>query len=174
LAPDLHTIRGDRTQIEQILLNLAANARDAMPEGGKLIIETRNPTLEWNPVSSQLDIPAGQYILLRVSDTGTGMDPQRVERVFEPFFTTKELGKGTGLGLASVYGIVRSHGGRIRCFSELGQGTTFEIHLPVFDSSESQPEDRKTDSGRIPLGTETILLVDDEPALRGWAPGFWK
>ena len=164
----LWTIIADEVQIEQILLNLGKNAADAMPDGGKLIIETENVVLDENNINKHLGAKAGRYVLLTVSDIGHGIDPETVEHIFDPFFTTKEIGKGTGLGLASVYGIVKSHGGYITCYSEVGQGTTFNIYFPA----RQQPAVEKTkdiDSQSKSHGTETILLVDDEQAIRGFA-----
>jgi PAS domain S-box-containing protein len=166
LAPDLELINADPNQMEQVLLNLATNAADAMPEGGRLIVETRDTTLSEEYSRQHLDMPPGRYVLLVVSDTGHGMEPHTQEHVFDPFFTTKEVGKGTGLGLSTLYGIIKGHGGQVSCHSDPGQGTTFKIYLPVYqpDSSTcvfsvSRPEQPLT-------GSETILLVDDEEALR--------
>ena len=131
LGRDLDVVQADPVQIEQILLNLGSNAADAMPYGGRLILETRNASLEGEFCRRHPGSVPGNYVLLTVADTGQGMDPETVQHIFEPFFTTKEVGKGTGLGLASVYGIVKSHGGYIRCESEAGQGTRFRIYLPV-------------------------------------------
>jgi signal transduction histidine kinase len=126
-APDLNVTLVDPTQIEQVLMNLCLNARDAMPEGGQLIIETQNVEIEEEYSRTHPYAKQGSYVLLAVSDTGIGMDAATTERVFEPFFTTKEVGKGTGLGLATVYGVVKQHGGFIHLYSELGKGTTFRI-----------------------------------------------
>src|SRR5208337_2208020 len=131
LAETLWIIEADPTQIEQMLLNLAVNAQHAMPGGGQLIIETSNASLSDEYFQTHLDARAGKYVLLTVSDTGVGMEPEVMDRIFEPFFTTKADGEGTGLGLAMVHGIVSQHGGYIRCDSAPGGGTSFEIYLPV-------------------------------------------
>jgi two-component system cell cycle sensor histidine kinase/response regulator CckA len=158
LADDLFPIEGDLGQIEQILMNLFVNAADAMPEGGNIFLRTIN--IPHEDMKGKLYNPKpGDYVLLTVTDTGIGMDPKTAERIFEPFFTTKELGRGTGLGLASVYGIVKGHGGYVDVESEKGRGTTFKIYLPA-----SKREVYKTiePPGHISKGTGTILLVDDE------------
>ena len=145
-------------------MNLGVNARDAMPDGGTLTIETANIRLDEEYCSSHPEAKPGSYVLLTVSDTGQGMDKETLSHIFEPFFTTKETGKGTGLGLATVYGIVKQHGGHITCYSEPGLGTTFKIYFPAIEKER----DSETPSIEkpIPGGTETILLVDDEEALR--------
>jgi CheY-like chemotaxis protein len=161
VADDLYVINGDSTQIEQILMNLAINARDAMPNGGRLAIETQNILLDEEYCRIHLGTKPGRYALLSVTDTGTGMDPEIANRIFEPFFTTKEQGKGTGLGLAVVYGIVEQHGGVITCYSELSVGTTFKIYFPVI---EEVPDVKEAETKEPPTGrSETILVVDDEP-----------
>jgi PAS domain S-box-containing protein len=159
---DLWAVNCDPTQMDQALINLAINARDAMPEGGKLSIRTQNIVLD-EEFNSYPGMKPGLYVLLSVTDTGTGMDPEIVKHIFEPFFTTKEVGKGTGLGLSVVYGIVEKHGGRIICFSEPSEGTTFRIYLPAI---EEIPEEQYSGNKEPPKGRgETILLVDDEPHL---------
>jgi PAS domain S-box-containing protein len=164
LADDLKIVDADPTQIEQVLMNLAVNAKDAMPEGGKLFIETRNVSLDKGYCDTHLGVKPGDYVLLMVSDTGYGMDQETLEHIFEPFFTTKGVGRGTGLGLAMVYGIVKSHNGYITCYSEIGHGTTFKIYLPTVEEAPEVPRDRVE---RLPEGgTETILLVDDEESVR--------
>jgi CheY-like chemotaxis protein len=158
------SINADPTQVDQILMNLAVNARDAMPEGGRLVFETTNVFIEEEYAKSHLGAKPGQYVLLTVTDTGTGMDQETVEHIFEPFYTTKETGKGTGLGLAVVYGIVHQHGGHIRCYSGPGQGTTFKIYFPALVSDTKLTE---TDARVLPRGgSETVLLVDDEELIR--------
>ena len=123
----------DPVQIEQVLLNLGSNASDAMPDGGKMIIESGNVVVDKEYAQEQLGVKPGRYVLLTVSDTGCGMTKDVADHIFEPFFTTKEIGKGTGLGLASVYGIVKSHGGIINCYSIVGNGTIFKIYLPAME-----------------------------------------
>jgi PAS domain S-box-containing protein len=167
LAQDLWQVPGDSTQIEQVLMNLGSNARDAMPQGGNLVITIRNFVMDESFVAFHLDAQPGNYVHLAVSDTGVGMDKETSQRIFEPFFTTKALGEGTGLGLSTVYGIVTGMGGYISCYSELGQGTVFNLYLPA--QSESGQEVRP--AGQTPLiarlgGTGRILLVDDEPAIQ--------
>ena len=165
LAPVLDHVKADPTQVEQVIMNLAINARDAMPRGGKLVIETSNAELDRAfGQHLRVEVQPGNYVLLAVSDTGIGMDRKTQARIFEPFFTTKEKGKGTGLGLATVYGIVRQSGGYIWVYSEVGEGTTFKIYIPRFNEmpTEVQPE------AITPLATAsgTILLVEDEESLR--------
>lgn len=164
----LRPIMADPIQIEQILLNLGKNASDAMPEGGKLVFETDNVNLDEEQVQTRPGIKPGMYVLLTVSDTGLGMDKESVDKIFEPFYTTKEIGKGTGLGLASVYGIVKSHGGHVTCYSEIDHGTTFRIYLPAVKNTFIG---KKQGAEAAPLqgGSETILLVDDEKAIRNLA-----
>jgi len=158
LDKDLSLIEADEGQMEQIVLNLFVNASDAMRGGGDLIISTHNATDE--DMRGRLYSPkAGKYVKLAVADTGIGMDEDTQERIFDPFFTTKEMGRGTGLGLASVYGIIKSHGGYIDVDSEEGQGTTFSIFLPV---SEKKHHEENKSTKHIIEGSGTILLVDDE------------
>jgi two-component system, cell cycle sensor histidine kinase and response regulator CckA len=171
MAQNLGKIRADASQMEQIIMNLAVNARDAMPTGGRLLIETSNAELDRTYNTTHPIVKAGRYVLLAVSDTGTGMDAETQAHIFEPFFTTKEPGKGTGLGLATVYGVVKQSGGFVWVYSEVGKGTSFKIYLPRVD----QPEDK----GSVPLpfaeaprGTETILLAEDEQDVREVAREF--
>jgi two-component system, cell cycle sensor histidine kinase and response regulator CckA len=160
----LTKINADRTQMDQVLMNLAVNARDAMPDGGKLVFETANVTLDEGYARTHVDAKLGPHVLLIVTDTGSGMDKDTVEHIFEPFYTTKGVGEGTGLGLAMVHGIVKHHGGHIRCYSEPGKGTTFKIYLPALVVDE---EERETTERPVPRGgSETILLVDDEDFIR--------
>lgn len=162
-AQSLATVEGDPGQLQQVLLNLCLNARDAMSEGGTLILETRNVILDEAFVRTHPGAQVGPHVLLSVTDTGLGMDAETQQHIFEPFFTTKEEGQGTGLGLAMVYGIVRNHGGLIRVYSELGHGTTFLIYLPASDQPEVLSSAAPAQSRG---GTETILVVDDEAAIR--------
>ncbi len=161
---DLAAVRADAGQIEQVLMNLAVNSRDAMPEGGKLIIETSNVHLDREYARRHTAVVPGSYVMLSVTDTGVGMDKEMQARAFEPFFTTKELGKGTGLGLSTVYGIVKQHDGNIWVYSEPGRGTCFKIYLPTFEASPARlPADEV--AGHVPRGDETILLVEDETSV---------
>ena len=164
LSGDLELIKADPSQIGQVLMNLGVNARDAMPDGGTLTIETANVQLDKEYCSSHLEAMPGDYVLLTVSDTGQGMDKNTLSHIFEPFFSTKEVGKGTGLGLATVYGIVKQHDGHITCYSELGHGTTFMIYLPAIQTEKEV--ETATFETAITGGTETILLVDDEESIR--------
>ena len=164
LTDNLMTVNADPGQMEQILLNLAVNAQHAMPDGGRLTIETANVTLDEDYSRTHLDVEPGKCVLFTVSDTGHGMDKEVVEHIFEPFYTTKGPGEGTGLGLAMVFGIVKSHKGHITCYSEPGTGTTFRIYLPTM-VQEIEPDVAVTQ--QMPaFGTETILLVDDEKSIR--------
>jgi two-component system cell cycle sensor histidine kinase/response regulator CckA len=165
LDASLGSIKADEGQIEQIIINLVVNARDAMPQGGRLTIETANIDLGEDYARLHPPLQPGPYAVLSVSDTGIGMDAKTQARIFDPFFTTKELGRGTGLGLATVYGVVRQSGGHIWVYSELQQGATFKIYLPRV---EELPRAEKSDAGlaRAFRGEETILLVEDNQALR--------
>ena len=164
----LWKIMADPIQIEQMLLNLGTNAADAMPDGGVLLIETENMDLDEVYAQTHLGAKPGRYVLMTVADTGLGMDRETMDKIFEPFFTTKEFGKGTGLGLASVYGIIRNHGGYIKCYSETGQGTTFKIYLPAMDQADIVDE-KSFSAEPVQGGLETVLVVDDEEAIRGFA-----
>ncbi len=170
-SANLGAIRADGSQMEQIIMNLVVNARDAMPEGGKLIIETSNAELDSVYSDKHPIVRPGSYVLLCVSDTGTGMSPETQAHIFEPFFTTKAQGKGTGLGLATVYGVVKQSGGFIWVYSELGRGTTFKIYFPRVD----QPVERFVPApafSEAPRGSETILLTEDERDVREVAREF--
>jgi PAS domain S-box-containing protein len=166
LAPLLGQVKADQGQIEQVIMNLAVNARDAMPRGGRLSIETRNASLDEEFVSRHRPTIPGEYVMLVVSDTGSGMDAQTQAHIFEPFFTTKEQGRGTGLGLATVYGFVKQSGGYVWVQSEPGMGSTFTIYLPL--AHEAAPRSHANNDGVSALarGAETILLVEDEESLR--------
>ncbi len=159
---NLLPVMGDATQMEQILLNLISNACDAMPEGGSILITTENAAFRSEKFSRYIDLPPGRYVLLSVSDTGTGLDSEVSQHIFEPFFTTKEVGKGSGLGLSTVYGIVKSHNGQISCYSEPGHGTTFKIYLPAIEGSRVGDGTAPVQDDQGLYGRERILLVDDE------------
>jgi PAS domain S-box-containing protein len=172
---DLGKVKLDPVQVEQILMNLAANARDAMPAGGKLTIATQNVELDDAYVQTRAVVPPGQYVLLEVSDTGRGIDAEHLPHIFEPFYTTKEKGKGTGLGLATVYGIVKQSGGFIWVYSELGMGTTFRIYFPRVETRARKAGDVYGAHATVDLhGSETVLLVEDENAVRHPASEFLK
>lgn len=163
----LWPVEVDPGQIEQIITNLVINARDAMPGGGKLTIETANVELGEDYTSTHLGSEPGPHVMLAVSDTGTGIDPEILPHIFEPFFTTKERGKGTGLGLSTVYGIVKQSGGSIWLYGEPGRGTTFKVYLPRADRPvDWTPESKPAQQNRVEGGKETILIVEDEPAVR--------
>jgi PAS domain S-box-containing protein len=160
---DIDTVKADPAQIQQVIMNLAVNARDAMPRGGTLTIETENTSLDADYCKTHLEAQEGNYVMVTVSDTGVGMDRNTAKHIFDPFFTTKDPGQGTGLGLAIVYGVIKNHGGNILCYSEPGMGTTFRIYLPVAAGESAVSEEE--DPSQLPGGSETILLVDDEEAI---------
>jgi signal transduction histidine kinase/ActR/RegA family two-component response regulator len=168
LGSDLGLIRADPTQIEQVLLNLALNARDAMPEGGKLSIETAVVDLDASDMPQDIVTGAGRYVLLAIEDTGHGMDTETQSRIFEPFFTSKEIGKGTGLGLAMVHGIVYQSGGHIEVDSALGRGSRFNVYLPQATQPEVKTRPQVAAAGAL-HGSETILLVEDDESVRNLA-----
>jgi CheY-like chemotaxis protein len=162
LNDDIPPVKADAAQLEQVLLNLAVNARDAMPNGGELRIETDRSDMDGRRLETRASGDDGEWVVLRVSDTGQGMDDATVRQIFDPFFTTKAVGVGTGLGLSTVYGIVTGHGGRITCKSEVGRGTTFVICLPGISGGAPVVEREVRQDERTRRGNETILLVDDE------------
>lgn len=171
LNPHLENIKADPSQIDQVLMNLSINARDSMPNGGKLVIQTENITIDKNHNPEPALLTPGQYILLTVSDSGTGMDEATKSKIFEPFFTTKEKGKGTGLGLSTVYGIVKQNNGFITVYSEVNVGTTFRIFFPCV--KEALSEGKNLSQTQSPLqGSETVFLVEDDPGLRLLAEGI--
>jgi CheY-like chemotaxis protein len=165
--PELGKVKADRGQIEQVVTNLVLNARDAMPEGGTITVQTSNVNVDEAYSRAHRSVPPGEYVVLSVSDTGVGMDSETQAHLFEPFFTTKPKGLGVGLGLSTIYGIVRQSGGYIWAFSELGEGTTFQIYLPRVEAEE---EAFSGDGQKAPRtvvgGSETILLVEDDPLVR--------
>jgi nitrogen-specific signal transduction histidine kinase/CheY-like chemotaxis protein len=164
LSPELGWVKADKSQLEQVVLNLAVNARDAMPGGGSLTIETANRELDEEYCQSHPEARPGRHAMLAVTDTGTGMDAPTLARIFEPFFTTKEAGRGTGLGLSTVYGIARQSGGHIAVLSEPGRGTSFQLYLPIVTEA---PEAETKASIHAPSGAgEVVLLVEDEEPLR--------
>jgi PAS domain S-box-containing protein len=168
LRPGLWPAFADKSQVENALLNLAINARDAMPTGGKLTIETANVHLDEDYAARNLEVTAGDYVLLAVSDTGVGMSPEVVERAFEPFFTTKETGKGTGLGLSMIYGFAKQSRGHVKIYSEVDHGTTVRVYLPRLVHEAARGASGAAASPHIPSGGETVLLVEDDPDVRGF------
>ena len=165
IPSDIWTIFGDPTQVHQIILNICVNARDAMPDGGSLTIAVENSVLDEQYVAMNSQALPGRYVQISVADSGTGMPPELIERIFEPFFTTKEINKGTGLGLSTVMAIVKSHGGIVNVYSELGKGTTFKIYLPATESP-SERHDKLVQLVNLPRGSgETILVIDDEASI---------
>jgi CheY-like chemotaxis protein len=169
LTSPLWKVKVDRGQVEQVLTNLMVNARDAMPQGGKLTIESGHAVFDEAYAREHPGAAVGPHVVIAVSDTGMGMDKQTQARAFEPFFTTKEQGKGSGLGLATVFGTVKQSGGHIWLYSEIGQGTTFKLCFPRCDAVAELPEHVATQRVSLPRGSETILLVEDDPQLRALA-----
>ncbi len=166
LAPDLQSVRFDAGQVEQVILNLSVNARDAMPQGGTLVIETGNVELDEHYARTHPDAHAGPHVMIAVTDTGEGMDEATKDRIFEPFFTTKATGKGTGLGLSTLYGNVKQGGGNIWVYSEPGRGTTFKVYLPRAEEVPSRTPPARPAEEPAYTGHETILVVEDEPSVR--------
>jgi PAS domain S-box-containing protein len=173
-ASDLAAVKVDRAQIEQVIMNLAINARDAMPKGGKLTIETANVELDQHYARKHIAVSPGRYVMVSVTDTGTGMTSEVRERIFEPFFTTKEKSKGTGLGLATVYGIVKQSGGNIWVYTEPGRGTSFKIYLPRVDEPLEETKEKRVVKEDLPRGNETVLVVEDEREVRKLTVGILK
>jgi CheY-like chemotaxis protein len=165
LEPCIGSVKADPGQIEQVIMNLAINARDAMPEGGRLTIETSNVLLESEYASLHIGVNPGPYVLIAISDNGMGISEETRTHIFEPFFTTKEPGKGTGLGLSTVYGIVKQSGGSVWVYSEINKGTTFKVYLPRVDQAAEDIK-RASKPPELPTGTETILLAEDEEVVR--------
>jgi len=168
LASPLWNVKADAAQIEQVIMNLALNARDAMPDGGRLVIETSKAEIDDEYIQRRPTVPPGHYTMLSVADTGSGIPLEVQAHIFEPFFTTKEKGKGTGLGLATVYGIVKQSGGHVWVYSEPGMGTAFRIYLPATEA-QAETADRTAFSSPRSQGSETILVVDDHADLRDLA-----
>jgi len=173
LADHLWSALVDPSQIEDVILNLAVNARDAMPNGGQLVIETANTHLDEQYATQNLEVTAGDYVSVVVTDSGTGMPPDVVERVFEPFFTTKEVGRGTGLGLSMVYGFVKQSRGHVKIYSEVGHGTSIKLYLPRADvvAADAVATD---EAAANPGGHETILVVEDSKTVRDVAAGMLR
>jgi two-component system, cell cycle sensor histidine kinase and response regulator CckA len=172
-AADLGAVKVDPGYFEQVVMNLVVNSRDALPHGGKIILETRNVTLDEEYAANHHDLPAGDYVLLTVSDTGIGIAADVKNKIFEPFFTTKDKGLGTGLGLATSYGIVKQSGGNIEVYSELGVGTTFKVFLPrVSEPFEKRHPQHQYST--MPTGSETVLLVEDEILVQNFASSILR
>jgi two-component system cell cycle sensor histidine kinase/response regulator CckA len=172
--PKLATVKADPGQIEQVIMNLVVNSRDAMPNGGTITVRTGNVVINDAEARQHPPMTAGNYVLLSVSDTGQGMTPETKAHIFEPFFTTKEVGKGTGLGLATVYGVVKQSDGFVWVESTVGQGTTFEIYLPQVSGKAAPTSDTEPRLTPLPRGSETILVVEDEADVRDLTCEFLK
>ncbi len=166
-APEIWPVKADPNQIEQVILNLVVNARDAIPRSGRIILETNNVELDGHQAREHTELEPGRHVMLAITDTGEGMSEEVLNHIFEPFYTTKPEGEGTGLGLATVYGIVKQHGGSITVHSNEGNGTTFKIYLPAADPEEEEESARE--DIRMPRGSETVLVVEDEEGVRGVA-----
>jgi CheY-like chemotaxis protein len=173
LGGDVWKVKVDQGKMEQVIMNLAINARDAMPEGGSLLLETHNALLDESYVREHPEVKPGEYVLISVSDTGHGIEAGMLERIFEPFFTTKEQGKGTGLGLSMVYGIVKQSDGHIACYSTVGQGTTFKVYLPRTEVDEESPTAVEFQKSEV-SAHETILVVEDDDAVRHFTETILK
>jgi CheY-like chemotaxis protein len=169
LAPRLWNIEADHNQLESALINLAVNARDAMPAGGKLTIETANTALDESYAATDAEVIPGQYVMISVSDTGTGMSPQTLERVFEPFFTTKEVGRGTGLGLSMVYGFVKQSGGHVTIYSEENEGTSVKLYFPRHTGKLGEDEGAVAEPVPASSEGEVILMVEDNDDVRAYS-----
>jgi two-component system cell cycle sensor histidine kinase/response regulator CckA len=167
----LDAIKADKRQLEQVLMNLVVNARDAMPDGGKISVQTKNIVLTKELVRDRAVVPAGNYVELRVEDNGIGIKPERLSKIFEPFYTTKRTGEGTGLGLSTVYGIVKQTGGYIFVESEVGKGSVFQILLPAHEMPvrETKLKPVQPSTGDAPMGEGVVLLVEDEAPVRAFA-----
>ena len=168
LGAGLWWTHADANQLENVILNLAVNARDAMPGGGRLTVETANCHLDHRYAAEQVGVPEGQYVMIAVTDTGTGMAPEVIAKAFDPFFTTKQVGRGTGLGLSQVYGFVKQSAGHVKIYSELGQGTTVKVYLPRLLRPPVPATGDAPAPLPLPLGDagEVVLVVDDEPSVR--------
>ncbi len=173
-APDLPLVMADSGQVEQVIMNMLINARDAMPNGGKLTLETAPVSFDEDSVGRNPELKPGHYVMLAITDTGTGMSDHVKAHLFEPFFTTKGVGEGTGLGLSTCYGIVKQTGGHISAYSESGRGTAFKVYLPQAPSARPDASRQTAAQGALPGGTETILLVEDDPALRDMEESLLK
>jgi CheY-like chemotaxis protein len=172
LAPEPWSSLADPFQLEAAIVNLAVNARDAMPSGGRLLIETANVVLDEHYAARNADASVGEHVAVIVTDTGSGIPPEVIERVFEPFFTTKEVGRGTGLGLSMVYGFAKQSGGHVKIYSEVGHGTSVRLYLPraARQSSASSPGDAETATGgEAPAAPRIVLVVEDDPGVRNMA-----
>ena len=165
-SENIWPVKADRSQLEQVIMNLVVNARDAMPQGGKLTIETTNVTLDDSYTQKHYGMTGGDYVMLAITDNGQGMTEEILENIFEPFYTTKDMTKGTGLGLATVHGIIKQNGGEINVYSEPEKGTTFKIYLPRAQDNHNKKDSLPTPSSHAPHGTETILLVEDDELVR--------
>jgi two-component system cell cycle sensor histidine kinase/response regulator CckA len=173
LNKNLGNVKADPGQMEQVIMNLVVNARDAMPLGGKLTIETKNADLDEAYAGHHVAVTPGAYVMLAVSDNGMGMNEETLSQIFDPFFTTKTVEKGTGLGLATVYGIIKQSGGNIWVYSEPGKGATFKVYLPRVDES-AQDYRHPEESAAVPRGNETILLVEDDEWCASWRARCWR